>query len=40
MYALFVVLFIAAAALTVRYVLARAGSGPGGTAGDEILEVD
>ena len=40
MYALFVVLFIATAAWTVRYVLSRAGAGQGGPADDGIQEVD
>ena len=38
--ALFVVLFIAVAAWTVRYVLSRAASVPGGTGDDGIQEVD
>jgi hypothetical protein len=38
--ALFVVLFIAMAALTVRYVLSRAGAGPGGTHDDGFREVE
>jgi hypothetical protein len=37
---LFVVLFIAAAAWTVRYVLSRAGSGQGGAGEDGIQEVE
>ena len=40
MVALFVVLFIAIAAWTVRYVLSRAGSGSGGTQDDGVQEVD
>lgn len=38
--ALFVVLFIAIAAWTVRYLLSRAGAGQGGPADDGIQEVD
>jgi hypothetical protein len=37
---LFVVLFIATAALTVRYVLSRAGLGRGGAGDDGIQEVE
>jgi len=37
---LFVVLFIAIAAWTVRYLLARAGAGQGGAVDDGIQEVD
>jgi hypothetical protein len=40
MYALFVVLFIAIAAWTVRYVLARAGASQGSAGDDGIQEVD
>jgi hypothetical protein len=38
--ALFVVLFIAIAAWTVRYLLSRAGAGQGGAVDDGIQEVD
>ena len=40
MYALFIVLFIAMAAWTVRYVLARAALGRGGAGDDGIQEVE
>jgi hypothetical protein len=39
-YALFVVLFLVATAMTVRYVLSRAGAGQGGTVDDGIQEVE
>jgi hypothetical protein len=39
-YALFIVLFIAAAAWTVRYALSRAASGQGGAVDDGVQEVD
>jgi hypothetical protein len=38
--ALFIVLFVAVAAWTVRHVLSRAGSGQGGVRDDGIQEVD
>ena len=40
MHALFVMLFIAMAAYTVRYLLLRTGSGQGGTGDDGIQEVE
>jgi hypothetical protein len=40
MTALFVVLFVAVAPWTVRYVLSRAGSGQGGLRDDGIQEVE
>ena len=40
MYALFLVLFIAAAAMTVRYMLSRYGSGQSGPRDEGIQEVD
>jgi uncharacterized membrane protein len=40
MSAVFVVLFIAIAAVTVRYLLSRSGAGQGGAVDDGIQEVD
>jgi hypothetical protein len=40
MTAFFVVLFIATAALTVRYVLLRVGANPGGAHDDGVQETD
>ena len=39
-YALFVMLFVATAAVTVRYLLARAASGQGSTGDEGIQEVE